>query len=87
MVSQCILVPQKIYNITKRLKIPGEVEKYFLGYLSSIDSIEQSIPRPVDEVDRRKMYYSGKKRKHSIKNQLMINNCGYITHKAIHKKG
>ena len=34
------------------------------------------------------MYYSGKKKKHSVKNQLMVNNHrGYIIHKANHKKG
>ncbi len=34
------------------------------------------------------MYYSGKKKKHTIvKNQIMVNNRGYILHKATHKKG
>ncbi len=92
MVRQCLPIPQKIYNITKRLKTPQEeVEQYFPGFLSFIDSTEQPIPRPavVDE-DRRKMYYSlGKKKKrHTVKNQLMmVNNRGYILHKANHKKG
>ena len=51
--------------------------------------IEQQIPRPaaVDK-ERRKMYYSlGKKKKHTVKNQLMVNIRGYILHKATHKKG
>ena len=35
------------------------------------------------------MYYSlGKKKRHTVKNQLMVNNHrGYIIHKANHKKG
>ena len=33
------------------------------------------------------MYYSGKKKRHTIKNQLMVNNHGYIIHKTNHKRG
>ena len=32
------------------------------------------------------MYYSGKKKKHAIKNQIMVNNGGFIIHKVGHKK-
>ena len=86
LIRNCLPIPQKIYNITKRLKTPNEVEKYFPGFIAFIDSTEQPIPRPVDK-DRRKMYYSGKKKRHTVKNQLMVNNSGYIIHKANHKKG
>jgi len=49
--------------------------------------IEQQIPtRPADK-ERRKMYYSGKKIKHTVKNQVTVNNRGFIIHKANHKKG
>ena len=41
MVRQCVPIPQKIYNITKRLKTPEEVEKYFPGFLAFTDYIEQ----------------------------------------------
>ena len=57
--------------------------------MAFIDSTEQQqIPRPVDN-NKRKMYYSGKKKRHTIvKNQIMVNNRGYILHKtADHKKG
>ncbi len=37
--------------------------------LAFTDCTEQQIPRPVDK-NRRKMYYSGKKKRHTIKNQL-----------------
>jgi hypothetical protein len=86
LVRECVPIPQKLYNKTKRLKTPKEVEQYFPGFLSFIDSTEQQIPRPVDK-NKRKMYYSGKKKRHTIKNQIMVNNCGYILHKVTHKKG
>ncbi|MER5175977.1 MAG: transposase family protein [Candidatus Nitrosocosmicus sp.] len=87
LIRKCVPIPQKLYNITKRLKTPEEeVEKYFPGFLSFTDSTEQPIPRPVDK-DRRKIYYSGKKKRHTVKNQLTVNNHGYIIHKATHKKG
>ena len=68
------------------MKTPQEVEKYFPGFMAFIDSTEQQIPRPVDKI-RRRTYYSGKKKRHTIKNQLMVNNRGHILHKANHKKG
>jgi DDE superfamily endonuclease len=87
LIRQCLPIAQKIYNRTKRLKTPAEeVEKYFPGFLAFVDSTEQEIPRPVDK-ERRKMYYSGKKKKHGIKNQIMVNNRGFIIHKTSHKKG
>src|SRR6478735_7761990 len=85
LVRKCIPTPQKIYPITKRLKTTEEVEKYFPGFLAFIDTTEQQIPRPADK-ERRKMYYSGKKKKHTVKNQLMVNNRGFILHKANHHK-
>ena len=86
LIRRCVPIPQKIYNITKRLKTPEEVEQYFPGFMAFIDSTEQQIPRPVDK-KRKKMYYSGKKKIHTVKNQLMVNNHGYIIHKTGHKKG
>ncbi len=68
------------------MKTPDEIEKYFPGFLAFTDCTEQQIPRPVDR-ERRKMYYSGKKKRHTIKNQIMVNNRGYILHKVGYKKG
>ena len=86
LVRLCVPIPQKTYNITKRLQTPEEVEQYFPGFLAFIDSTEQQIPRPTDK-DRRKTYYSGKKKRHTIKNQLVVNNHGIIIHKLDYKKG
>ena len=33
------------------------------------------------------MHFSGKKKRHTVKTQLMVNNHGIILHKTKHKKG
>ena len=86
LVRQCLPIPQKIYDITKRLKTLEEIEQYFPGFLAFIDSTEQEIPRPVNK-RKRKAYYSGKKKRHTVKTQMMVNDHGYILHKTDHKKG
>jgi hypothetical protein len=82
MVRQCLPILQKIYPITKRLKTPAEeVEKYFPEFLVFIDSTEQHMQSRHVDKGRRNMYYSTgeKKKEHTIvKNQLMVNNHGYI---------
>ncbi|HEY0579352.1 MAG TPA: hypothetical protein VGC75_01480, partial [Candidatus Nitrosocosmicus sp.] len=56
LIKQCLPIPQKIYNTTKRLKTQQEVEQYFPGFLSFINcTTEQPIPRPVD--NRRREAY------------------------------
>jgi hypothetical protein len=86
LVRQCVPIPQKIYNITKRLRTVDEIEHYFPGFISFIDCTEQQIPRPIDN-KRKKEYYSGKKKRHTVKTQMMVNNQGIIIHKLGHKKG
>ena len=86
LIRECLPIPQKIYNTTKRLKTPQQVEKYFPDFLSFIDCTEQQIPRPINK-ERKKEYYSGKKKKHTVKTQFMVNNRGFIVHKVGHKKG
>ena len=54
LIRKCIPIPQKVYNITKRLRTPEEVEEYFPEFLAFIDSTEQQIPRPVDKNKRKK---------------------------------
>jgi len=87
LIRKCLPIPQKLYDITKkRLRTPDEVEKYFPGFLAFIDATEQQIPRPVNN-NMRKMFYSGKKKKHTIKNQITVNDSGCIIHKVGYKKG
>ena len=62
-------------------------KKYFPGFKAFIDSSEQEIPRPKNK-RRRKSYYSGKKKKHTIKTQYMVNGEGTILlHKTGHDRG
>ncbi len=70
----------------KKAETPEAVEKYFPGFIAFTDCTEQQIPRPVDK-ERRKIYYSGKKKRHTVKNQITVNNRGYILHKVGYKKG
>ena len=86
LIRECLPIPQKTYPITKRLQTKEAVEKYFPGFLAFTDCTEQQIPRPVDN-KRRNAYYSGKKKRHTVKNQITVNNRGYILHKIRHKKG
>jgi len=87
LIRKCLPIPQKIYKLTKRLQTPEEVEQCFpAGFLAFIDSTEQQIPRPKNK-RKRKAYYSGKKKSHTVKTQLVVNNRGFIIHKVDHKKG
>jgi hypothetical protein len=63
-----------------------KVEGYFPGFIAFIDCTEQQIPRSVDK-NRGKIFYSGKKKKQTNKNQLTVNKDGFIIHKATYKKG
>ncbi len=71
LIRQCVPIPQKTYNITKRLKTPEEVEQYFPGFLAFTDCTEQQIPRPEDK-RRRKAYYSGKKKRILLRIRLRL---------------
>ncbi len=55
LIRQCLPIPQKIYDIAKRLRTLDEVEKYYpAGFLSFIDSTEQQqIPRPKNKKEER----------------------------------
>src|SRR3954453_8791665 len=87
LIRNSLPIPQKIYSIAKRFRTPDEVEKYFpAGFLVFIDSTEQQISRPKNK-RKRKTYYSGKKKRHTIKNQLVVNKDGFIIHKIGYKKG
>lgn len=86
LVKECLPLPKKIYERTKRARTMEEVEEYFPGFIAIIDSFEQEIPRPENK-RRRKSYYSGKRRKHTVKTQLTVNKEGVITHRTDHDKG
>ncbi len=43
-------------------------------------------PRPIDK-RRRTIYFSGNRKRHTVKNQLMVNNHGIILNKIRYKRG
>ena len=88
LIRSCLPIPQKLYNATKRLKTnKEEIGQYFpAGFLAFIDcTIEQQIPTPKNKV-RRRLYYSGKKKKNTIKNLYAVNQTGLIIYKSKHKQ-
>jgi hypothetical protein len=86
LVRKCVPIPQKMYKITKRLRTLEDVEQCFPGFIAFVDCTEQQLPRP-ERKTRRKAYYSGKRKRHTVKTQIMVNNQGVIIHKTKHKKG
>jgi hypothetical protein len=88
LIKRCIPLPtKKLYKRTRRLRTIDEVEEYFPGFKAFIDSTEQEIPRPTKNKRKRKSYYSGKKKKHTVKTQYMVNTKGLILHKTGYKRG
>lgn len=76
-----------MYKHARRLRTIDEVEQYFPGFKAFIDFTEQEIPKPMNKRKRKKSYYSGKKKKHTVKTQYMVNTKGLILHKTGYKKG
>lgn len=85
-VKACIPLPEKIHKKVRRIGDMDELLKYFPEMKAFIDATEQEIPRPKNK-RRRKNYYSGKKKKHTVKTQIMVNKKGVILHKTRHVPG
>jgi hypothetical protein len=85
LIRRCLPIPQKLYEVTKRLKTKEEIGKYFPGFMAFTDCTEQPIPRPKNN-RRRRLYYSGKKKKHTVKNLYTANQKGLIVYKTKHKQ-
>ena len=79
-------LPEKLYKRTEDLTIDEVEEEYLPGFKAFIDATEQEIPRPKNK-RKRKSYYSGKKKKHTVKTQYMVNSEGLILHKTGHDQG
>jgi hypothetical protein len=85
LMRQCLPIPQKLYRVTRRLKTKEEVERYFPGFLAFVDVTEQTIPRSENKL-RRRIYYSGKRKKHTVKNLYTVNEDSIIIYKSKHKQ-
>jgi len=82
----CIPIPEKMTKRTRRIGTIEELVELYPEMKAFIDATEQEIPRPKNK-RRRKNYYSGKKKKHTVKTQIMVNKKGLILHKTKHRKG
>ena len=85
LIRECLPIPEKLYNVTKRLKSIQEVEEFFPGFMAFTDCSEQQIPRPKNKL-RRRPYYSGKRKKHTVKNLYTTNQKGLIIYKTRHNQ-
>jgi DDE superfamily endonuclease len=86
LVKDCIPIPEKVYERTKRATTPEEIEEYFPGFKAFIDATEQEIPRPKRKA-KRISHYSGKKKRHTVKTQLTVNKDGLVVHRTDHARG
>ena len=79
-------MPKKQQDKVRRLQTVEEVEAVFPSFKAFLDATEQEIPRPKNK-HKRKTHYSGKKKKHTVKTQLTVNEKDLIIHKTAHVKG
>ncbi len=86
LVKRCIPIPEKIHKRTKKIGTLKELLEYYPEMKAFLDATEQEIPRPKNR-RRRKSHYSGKKKKHTVKTQLLVNKEGFILHKSNYHRG
>jgi DDE superfamily endonuclease/Helix-turn-helix of DDE superfamily endonuclease len=86
LVCEVLPLPKKIHEKVGRLQTLDEVEEMFPGFKAFLDATEQEIPRPKSK-RKRKTHYSGKKKKHTVKTQIAVNQDGLIVHKTAHVRG
>lgn len=70
-------LPEKIIPASTKLNTLAELLSWFPQLRVVIDATEQPIPRPARR-DRQRFYYSGKKKRHTIKTQIISNKNGII---------
>lgn len=85
-VKRCIPIPARKYETAKKATTIQELEQYFPELKAIVDTSEQQIPRPKDR-HKKKTHYSGKKKRHTVKNQYTVNLSGEIIHKPPHSPG
>lgn len=85
-VKHSIPIPYKKYADSKKIGNTQQLLEFFPELIAITDGTEQSIPRPKDQ-RKRKTHYSGKKKKHTVQNQITVNLNGEIIHKSSHAPG
>jgi len=86
LVSEVLPLPKNQNDKIRRLQTLDEIEAMFPGFKAFLDATEQEIPRPKNK-RKRKTHYSGKKKKHTVKTHITVNEKGLIIHKTTHVKG
>ena len=85
-VKQSIPIPSKKYADSKKISNMQQLLEFFPDLIVITDGTEQPIPRPKNRT-KRKTHYSGKKKKHTVQNQITVNLDGVIIHKSTHSPG
>jgi hypothetical protein len=85
-VRKSIPIPSKLYADSKKINDMIQLQQFFPELIAITDGTEQQIPRPKNK-KKRKTHYSGKKKRHTVKNQITINLNGEIIHKPPHSSG
>ncbi len=79
-------IPSKFYADSKKINDIQQLHEFFPELIVMVHGTEQPIPRPKNRT-KRKTHYSGKKKRHTVKNQITINLKGEIIHKPPHSPG
>lgn len=86
LVKRCIPLPKKVHKRTRKIGTIEELLEYYPEFKAILDATEQEIPRPKNK-RRRKSHYSGKKKRHTVKTQIVVNRKGLVVHKSRHFRG
>ena len=83
----CVPLPKKLYKRTRRARTIDEVEEEYFPGFKAFSILLNKRYQGQRTKERRKSYYSGRKKKHTVKTQLMVNTEGLILHKTGHRNG
>ena len=86
LLKEVLPTPKKLHDKARRLQTLQEIEAMFPEFKAFLDATEQEIPRPKNKL-KRKTHYSGKKKRHTVKTQLTVNEKDLIIQKTSHVKG
>lgn len=86
LVKKYIPLPKRVFKKTKEIEDMCELLKYFPDMKAFLDATEQEIPKPKNK-RRRRSYYSGKKKRHTVKTQIITNKEGLIIDIIGHEHG
>jgi hypothetical protein len=70
-------LPEKMMPRREKLEGLDDLLKWYPEFKVVVDVTEQAIRRPVDKENQKK-YYSGKKKRHTVKTQIMANKHGLL---------